>query len=53
MSVLAWVYVALRVMHSLVHISYNDVLHRLALFFCSNLALVSLWVLAGVEILRG
>ena len=44
---LAWAYVVLRVIHSLIHLSYNRVVHRLAAFTASNVALVMLWVIAG------
>ena len=47
---LAWVYVALRVVHSLIHLTYNRVVHRLAAFALSNLALIGLWVLAAVHV---
>ncbi len=40
----AWVYVALRVVHSLVHCTYNKVTHRFAVFASSILVLVGLWV---------
>ena len=46
----AWAYVALRVVHSLIHLSYNHVLHRLAAFTLSNTALVSLWVIGAVHV---
>jgi hypothetical protein len=46
----AWAYVALRGVHSIIHLSYNHVLHRLAAFTLSNVALVSLWVIAGVHV---
>ncbi len=46
----AWAYVALRVVHSIIHLSYNRVLHRLAAFTLSNAALVSLWVIAGAHV---
>ena len=46
----AWAYVALRIVHSLIHLTYNQVLHRLAAFTLSNVALVVLWVLAGVHL---
>lgn len=42
--VLAWSYVGLRVVHSLVHLTYNRVLHRLTLFATSNFVLAALWV---------
>lgn len=45
---LAWIYVALRVLHSLIHVSYNRVLHRFIVFAASNFVLVFLWLqLAG------
>jgi hypothetical protein len=48
--IVAWAYVALRVVHSLIHLTYNHVLHRLAAFTLSNVALVSLWVIAGEHV---
>jgi hypothetical protein len=42
--VIAWVYVGLRVLHSIVHLTYNDVRHRLAVFATSNIVLSVLWV---------
>jgi hypothetical protein len=47
----AWAYVGLRVVHSLIHLTYNRVLHRLFAFTLSNVALVSLWVVAGVHVM--
>jgi hypothetical protein len=47
---LAWAYVALRVVHSAIHLSYNHVLHRLAAFALGNVALVMLWIIAGVHL---
>ena len=41
---LAWAYVALRLAHSLVHLSYNKVMHRLTFFAASNLVLGVIWV---------
>jgi hypothetical protein len=48
----AWAYVELRVVHSLIHLTYNHVLHRLSAFTLSNIALVSLWVLAGAHVVK-
>lgn len=50
--VLAWTYVALRIVHSLIHLTYNNVLHRLAAFAISNFVLLALWICAGINILR-
>jgi len=47
---LAWAFVGLRIVHSLIHLSYNQVVHRLAAFTASNVALVMLWVAAGVHL---
>lgn len=41
---LAWVYVVLRVLHSLEHLTTNHVRRRLVLFASSNFVLVALWV---------
>jgi hypothetical protein len=41
---LAWAYVACRALHSLIHLSYNNVFHRLAAFAASNLVLLAIWV---------
>jgi hypothetical protein len=41
---LAWIYVALRVLHSLIHITSNHVIQRLVVFTASNVVLASLWV---------
>ena len=48
---LAWSYVALRVGHSLVHLTYNNVLHRLALFALSNFVLAAMWLYFATAIL--
>ncbi len=50
MLALAWAYVLMRVVHSLIHLSYNDVIHRLAAFTLSNLLLIALWVLAAMQV---
>lgn len=40
---LAWLYVALRTIHSLIHLTYNKVMHRLTAFALSNLVLMIFW----------
>ena len=47
---LAWTYVILRALHSLVHVTYNKVIHRLALFAVSNVVLMVLWVVFAVNV---
>ncbi len=40
----AWTFVAARVMHSIIHLSYNNVLHRLAIFAVGNLSVLVMWL---------
>jgi hypothetical protein len=40
---LAWVFVALRIVHSLIHLSYNKVMHRLIAFAASNIVVIVMW----------
>lgn len=40
---LAWAFVALRILHSVVHITYNNVLHRLGVFALANFTLLGLF----------
>ncbi|HEX8570209.1 MAG TPA: MAPEG family protein [Caulobacteraceae bacterium] len=48
--VLAWAFVALRVAHSAVHLSSNNVMHRLRLFGLSVLVLAATWVWFAVKL---
>jgi hypothetical protein len=41
---LAWIYVGLRAAHSIVHLTYNNVFHRLLLFAASNVVLLLMWI---------
>ena len=50
MVAVAWLYVALRVIHSAIHLSYNKVIHRLIAFASSNFALTTLWSLAALKL---
>ncbi|HEV8109051.1 MAG TPA: MAPEG family protein, partial [Burkholderiales bacterium] len=49
---LAWLYFALRVAHSVVHLTYNNVFHRLGVYAASAVVLVMLWVRFAVELFR-
>ena len=50
--ILAWLFVVLRVVHSCIHISYNNVMHRLTAFVASNTTLLVIWVLLAVGLAR-
>ena len=41
---LAWIYLALRLAHSLVHVTSNRILLRLTCYAASNVVLVWLWI---------
>ena len=40
----AWGYVALRALHSLIHVTYNRVMHRFLVYVASTLLLFGLWI---------
>ncbi len=44
----AWAFVALRAVHSLVHCTYNRVVHRFVAYFLATLALWAFWIRLGV-----
>ncbi|MGZ8259340.1 MAG: MAPEG family protein [Caldimonas sp.] len=48
--VVAWAFVALRVVHSVIHLTYNHVLHRLAAFSLASAALGLLWIVAAAHL---
>lgn len=39
----AWAYVGLRVIHTLIHVTYNRVVHRFLAYVASTLLLFALW----------
>jgi hypothetical protein len=49
---LAWAYVFFRIVHSLIHLTYNRVIHRLGAFTLSNGVLIALWVVAAMHVAR-
>lgn len=42
---LAWLYVLARAIHAAIHITYNNVTHRLIAFATGNLALIAIWAI--------
>ncbi len=48
---LAWAYVILRWLHSIIHVSYNRVTHRFAAYFLSTLVLWGFWAVFAIRIL--
>ena len=42
---IAWAYVGFRLAQTLIHVTYNNVIHRLTMFAVSNFILVTLWIM--------
>ena len=52
MVAVAWTFVALRTVHSVIHLTYNRVSHRVVAFGLSNVAMVTLWVLVTHQLVN-
>jgi len=50
--VLAWAYVILRYVHGFIHLTYNRVIHRFAVFVVGSLVLFALWCRLGWIIIQ-
>lgn len=50
---LAWSFVALRIVHSAIHCSYNKVMHRFQAYLAGSVALWALWGVLAAGLLRG
>ncbi|MFT5721505.1 MAG: hypothetical protein ACI9W6_001821 [Motiliproteus sp.] len=44
MFVLAWLFVALRIVHSVIHITYNNPIHRFLAFLMSSSLVLIMWI---------
>ena len=40
----AWAFVAFRIIHTFIHLGYNNVLHRLIVFGLGNISIMLLWI---------
>jgi hypothetical protein len=49
---LAWAYVVLRVVHSVVHLTYNNVMHRMMMFMASIGVLLAMFAIAIIAIFK-
>jgi hypothetical protein len=50
---LAWLFVALRVLHSAIHCTYNRVVHRFYAYLAGSVVLWTLWGVIAVDLLAG
>jgi hypothetical protein len=48
---LAWVFVLLRGIHTLIHVTYNRVMHRFTVYVLSTLVVFAMWGLFAVALL--
>lgn len=48
---LAWGYVALRLVHALIHTTYNHIPHRFVAYLASNVILIAMWVRLGLKVM--
>ncbi|GGD78826.1 MAPEG family protein [Lacimicrobium alkaliphilum] len=42
--IFAWLFVGFRIIHSLIHITYNNPVHRFVAFLLSFVAVVAMWI---------
>lgn len=47
----AWAFVALRALHSLIHCTYNRVMHRFTVYVSSTIILFAMWCVFGINLL--
>lgn len=40
----AWLFVASRVVHTVIHLGYNNVIHRLIVFAIGNVCVLAMWI---------
>lgn len=48
----AWLYVALRAVHSFIHVTYNRVWHRFIVYAASSVWLFGLWAAFAVRVMQ-
>lgn len=47
----SWLYVGLRVAHSVIHVTYNNVIHRFAIYILSSLVLWVVWLGIAIKLI--
>ena len=50
--ILAWLFVALRILHSAIHCGYNKVMHRFQAYLAGGIVLWILWGILGFGLVR-
>ena len=44
---LAWVFVVFRIVHAVIHVTYNNVMHRFLVYVLGSVAVMGMWVRLG------
>ncbi|WP_372766672.1 MAPEG family protein [Pseudoalteromonas sp.] len=47
---LAWLFVAFRIAQAIVHLTYNNVLHRMLMFWGAVISVLSMWITLLIQI---
>ena len=47
---LAWIFVLLRIAHSIIHVTYNNVFQRWLVYITSTFCIFSMWILFAISI---
>lgn len=47
---LAWVFVLLRIVHSVIHVTYNRVIHRFYVYLASCIAVWAMWIIIALRL---
>ncbi len=46
---LAWVFVVFRLIHAMIHMSYNNVVHRMLSFWGGGLTVLAMWIVLMID----
>src|SRR5690606_1690615 len=47
---IAWIFVGARVLHALIHLTYNNVIHRMLAFAVSVCAVLAMWIIIALTV---
>lgn len=53
MIALAWGFAILRLVHAIIHTTYNNVAHRFTVYIISSMVLLAMWVRLGLHVAYG
>lgn len=47
---IAWIFVCARVVHALIHLTYNNVIHRMLAFAISVICILAMWLIIAITV---